>query len=885
VLREEYRDHPELERRLVEEAQVGGQLQHPGVCPVHELGRFPDGRPYFTMKLVKGRTLGQLLNERPHPGYEQARFLTVFAQVCQAVAYAHSKGVIHRDLKPGNVMVGAFGEVHVMDWGLAKVLDRGGTDPEATTAGTVIRTVRSGSVAEEGGRTGVVGTPAYMAPEQARGEAEAVDERADVFSLGAMLCVLLTGQPPFTGADREEVLRKAAGGAVAEALAWLGGCGADAELVALCRDCLAPLREGRPRGAGEVAARVAAYQGAVQERLRAAELDRATAAAKAREEEAKATAAAERRSRRLALALVAVLGAGIAATSYFLLLARYEAQKAGDLAAKEKAAREIVEAAADQMVTEATEEGRDVPQMDPAWRRLLEKALEFYRFSLMEKPTDPARRQKQARAHRQVGYISQMLGQTAAAKQAYHEAVGLLRKLTDEFPERADYRHDLAVTCNALGQLLRITNQPGAEESYGSAVKLQEQLAREFPRDPPSYRRELARTHNNRGILLKDARRFPEAAQDYARATELLRRLRAEDAGEVTYRVDLAGACTNWGVLRARMGQRGEAEAAFREAIALLEELFRPREALTARDHRYKLAVAYIGLGNLLAKEEGRRQEAKWAQGRAIALLERLVLQFPDYQVYRRDLANSHNSLGYVLEDDGQPAAAEAEYQQALQLFKELTDDFPRVAEYDSLTAMTLNNLAWLTMARAERATAELLFLSLPESGGARGSVGFALAGAGWQLLHQDQHSGACRLLQEAIGRQKAALQRDPGNPAYPDRLADHYRNLARAALYLGDHANAAEAADLLHRLVPERGDDCCHAARFLARCAALAARDGGPARSYAERAVRLLREAAERGHAPGSDLAEDADFAALRARPDFQALLRQLQPAPKQSP
>ena len=130
VIREEHRDHPEMVRRFVEEAQIGGQLQHPGIVPVHELGRLPDGRMFIAMKLVRGRTLAALLAARRGPDEERMRFLSIFEQVCQTMAYAHSKGVIHRDLKPSNVMVGSFGEVQVMDWGLAKVLDQGGVADE-----------------------------------------------------------------------------------------------------------------------------------------------------------------------------------------------------------------------------------------------------------------------------------------------------------------------------------------------------------------------------------------------------------------------------------------------------------------------------------------------------------------------------------------------------------------------------------------------------------------------------------------------------------------------------------------------------------------------------------------------------------------------------------
>jgi tRNA A-37 threonylcarbamoyl transferase component Bud32 len=116
---------PELKQRFLEEAQVLGRLQHPGIPPVHDLGELADGRPFFAMKLIQGRTLGQLLRERSAPAQEMPRFLAIFEQVCQTVAYAHSRGVLHRDLKPSNVMVGSFGEVQVMDWGLAPRRDAG----------------------------------------------------------------------------------------------------------------------------------------------------------------------------------------------------------------------------------------------------------------------------------------------------------------------------------------------------------------------------------------------------------------------------------------------------------------------------------------------------------------------------------------------------------------------------------------------------------------------------------------------------------------------------------------------------------------------------------------------------------------------------------------
>jgi serine/threonine-protein kinase len=309
VLLDQHRNHPELIRRFVEEAQIAGQLQHPGVVPVYELGAFADRRPYFAMKLVKGRTLAAVLAGRRDVAEDRIGLLGTLLQVAQTIAYAHARGVIHRDLKPANVMVGSFGEVQVMDWGLAKVLPRGGVaDEEAGRNArheTVIATARSGSGSDLSQAGSVLGTPAYMAPEQARGEVESVDQRADVFALGSILCEVLTGSPAFTGRTSPEIQRKAARGDLADAIGRLDACGADAELVALAKVCLAPERDDRPRDASAVVERLGGYLASIEQRLRAAELQRA--AEHARAEEAVRRAQVERQRRRYQVGLAASL--------------------------------------------------------------------------------------------------------------------------------------------------------------------------------------------------------------------------------------------------------------------------------------------------------------------------------------------------------------------------------------------------------------------------------------------------------------------------------------------------------------------------------------------------------------------------------------------------
>ncbi len=303
-------------KRFLGEGHVTAQLQHPGVPPVHLVGALPDGRPFLVMKLIKGRTLADLLaDERADRG----GLLAAFEQVCQAMAYAHAHQVIHRDLKPSNVMVGNFGEVQVLDWGLAKILAAArSSEPTASGVATVTAAsvIDSEREAADGTRTGsVLGTPAYMPPEQAIGAVDEIDVRSDVFGLGAILCIILTGKPPYVGADSESTRQLAARAKLSDALTRLDACGADPGLVELCKRCLAAEKADRPADAGEVAHAVTNLRAAAEERARVAELDRVRA--EGERAKAKAEIREQRKRRRVELALVAALGLLLAAGSAF----------------------------------------------------------------------------------------------------------------------------------------------------------------------------------------------------------------------------------------------------------------------------------------------------------------------------------------------------------------------------------------------------------------------------------------------------------------------------------------------------------------------------------------------------------------------------------------
>ncbi|MBV6515457.1 MAG: protein kinase [Planctomycetaceae bacterium] len=207
VLRKEMLGRKDLVERFLEEAQITGQLEHPNIVPVHEIGVDGRGNLYFTMKLVEGEELSSVL-KRLRQGdanatrsYPLSRLVEIFIKLCEGLAFAHSRGVIHRDLKPANIMVGRFGEVQIMDWGVSKIV---GTREE-----TAERTVASDRRDAHAGTTmvgAILGTPTYMSPEQARGETDTLDVQSDIFSLGVILYEILCLKLPWTGKNSEEIL-------------------------------------------------------------------------------------------------------------------------------------------------------------------------------------------------------------------------------------------------------------------------------------------------------------------------------------------------------------------------------------------------------------------------------------------------------------------------------------------------------------------------------------------------------------------------------------------------------------------------------------------------------------------------------------------------------
>jgi serine/threonine-protein kinase len=711
VLLERHRNDPELVRRFVEEAQIAGQLQHPGIVPVYELGAFADRRPYFAMKLVKGRTLAEILRDRPGPAHDLPRLLATFLQVAQTVAYAHARGVIHRDLKPSNVMVGSFGEVQVMDWGLAKVLPRGGAVDDATAGRTdahetLIATARSGGGDRDLSRAGsVLGTPAYMAPEQARGEVDRLDERCDVFALGSILCEVLTGAPAFSGRSSGEIQRQATRGGTADAIARLEASGADPELLGLARDCLAAEVEDRPRDAGAVAERLSAHLSGVQERLRAAELAAAAAAARA---------AAERRARRLTAALAAsVIGLiALGAGGYAWALGQWAERAARTAAAVDAALAEAARLAGEARAApegaaakwaEAIAQARrseDLVQQgeadDPTRRRVAQAIAQVIR-----ERDEAEERARRAAADRRLldrlaairggghDHLSLSVDRQSQANSGYAEAFRAAGLDPDARPDEFGAAIRSRPAAVALGMATALDHWADLRRDWlGDHAGAARLSAAACAADPDPWRCDLRKALglSDDAPRLAELRRLAASARldelgpvsldllgyalqragDLPGAETILRAAQRRHPGDVWVNLDLADVLV-------QRGRRPEALRFYYVARAVrpdegfylveaLKDNREPDEAVALlRDLARLRPEEYLPFLGQTLKSLGRQAEADTVLEAAVAHARELVQKQPADPV-----AQVH--LGYALDNQGKNAEAEAAFREALRL-------------------------------------------------------------------------------------------------------------------------------------------------------------------------------------------------------------------------
>jgi tetratricopeptide (TPR) repeat protein len=601
VLQEKYAPDSGVARRFAGEARITAQLQHPNIPAVHDLGSLPDGRPFLAMKLIKGQTLDDLLKQRADIGDDRGRFVAVFELVCQAVAYAHAHDVIHRDLKPQNAMVGAFGEVQVMDWGLAKVLvscpaER--TDPEETTPWTAVLNPRESDDALTGAGS-VLGTPPYMPPEQAAGAVGMVDRRSDVFGLGAVLAVVLTGEPPFVADTAESARVKAAQGNVTECFARLDRCGADPDLVELCKHCLAPRPDDRPADAGEVAVAVGGLRAAAEERARRAELERVR--------------------RRLVIGAAAVLALAAVGGLTAVLAVQWQANavqrqanieleaKNPELAKRQAEAETRFEAAQQAIATLHTGVSEDFLLKNPEFKelrtKLLKEAASFY-FNLeklLAGKTDTKSRKLLADGYFQLGELTTKIGDHKEALTVQHKALALRRELAAAEGADVETRLDVARSLRALAVLLRDTGDTaGALSAFQEQRDLAAALEAEAPTD--AVRTQLAYAHNWLGIVLSDMGKTSEGLKEYQQALAIRQKLADSNPAIPAFQINLVATHLNIGDVLRDTGHPADALNEYQKALAIAQKLADGDPAVT--QFQRGLAASHVSIGYVLSHSE-----------------------------------------------------------------------------------------------------------------------------------------------------------------------------------------------------------------------------------------------------------------------------------------
>jgi tetratricopeptide (TPR) repeat protein len=845
--------------RFAAERQALARMDHPNVARVFDAGTAPDGRPFVVMELVAGDPLTAYCDRRRLTPRQR---LELFVTVCQAVQHAHQKGVIHRDLKPSNILVTeADGQPKVIDFGIAKATDRPLAD---VTLDTAVGTV--------------VGTPEYMAPEQAGSDVADIDTRADVYALGVILYELLTGSTPLDrdtlrDANLLEVLRVVREDDPPRPSDKLSTCDTLADRATLCGvdpKALAGLlrtdldwvvmkalekdRERRYDSAAGFAADVQRYLNG--EPVLAVPPSRVYRVRKF---------VRRNRLQVIAAGLVATaLVLGTAGTAWGLVEARRERDVAEGRRTQAEAATKLADERADgeqkaraEAVLAATaataaKERETVARADaekalartaevldamtseiagdslatqkaitPEQKKFLNGVLGYYQELADGKPADEKGRARAAAAAQRLATIHYRLGQPNECIAALRAAGVAFGKLAADFPENPEHRYDLGSAHNNLGVVLAAVGKTAdAEREYRKASSIQTELVASHP-TVINYRLDLADSHGNLGNLLMGLGRWPEAEREVRRSHDLQIKLAADAPADAEVRRSVVRGQFNLGFLLERSGRPAEAEREYRAAI-----------------NRFGHMAADLAAA-------------------------------PDLRVVQ---ASCHNALGALLTATNRPDA-ERELKQALTLWEKLTSEFPGVPDYRLEFAGACCNYA--TAVRAADPAGSLQWY-----GRAIDTLTPVVAREGRDMATRqyliNSHLGRATALEHLRRPADAGRDWDKVMELVPPREQLLYRAVrAKERAHAGAVAEAvAEVAELRKHLI--WGGDVLYEFARVYSLAATQVQDERP--NYTSRAMEMLRKAVQSGFKDSTRMKWDKTLAPLRDRDDFRKLLADLE-------
>jgi tetratricopeptide (TPR) repeat protein len=625
VLSGQFAGRHELERFRTEAVQLA-KLHHPNIVQIFEVGEF-DGRPYLALEYVPGGSLTKVFETKPlapRPAAELAETLA------RAAHHAHERGIIHRDLKPANILLAADGSPKITDFGLAK-----GAGSMSDTASYA-----------------VLGTPSYMAPEQAGGQSRDVGPTADVYALGSILYEALTGRPPFRAASILDTIQLVTTTEPVPPGDLTVNLPRDLETITL--KCL----QKDPAKRYDTAANLA-------DDLRRF-LDGQPIQARPVPAWEKAWKWAKRRPAWAALIATVVLSTGglVGAGAWFNAqvrherdIARTERDRANESAALAEQRFQLNREAIDRYFTGVSESDLlDEPGLQPLREKLLGLAKDYYARFVAERRDDPAVRADLARSLSRLARITADLKDPREAIRLHLEALPIFQELADAKPEDPAPRTEIAGTWYELSKLYRLTNQTDAAEAACTT------------------------------------------------AIGQWRRLASKDTAEPKYRAELARSFTSQSNLEFGLGRLGPARAACAQSLAIRQKLTaeRPADQAVARD----LATTWDNLANIRAIA-GERAESTMARRQAAELFRRLVADYPYRSLYRHDLARVQFNLGTDLLRAGQPQPAADALREAVEQWDRLHALHPAVREYHVSLGNVLFALSQATWALGQATEAD----------------------------------------------------------------------------------------------------------------------------------------------------------------------------------